>query len=192
MASRREQWHRVLACGLVAVLGLGAVGCGEDADPADRGSTGDGASASDGDDGQSASASDDDSGCDIVGASSADPTTSVEISLTDYAVAAVPQEVPAGPTEMVVANDGRIWHELIVVRVDGESGALALDPFGGADETQIPEDDIVGKVREFLAGTTCTATFDLAPGSYALICNLVDDGSNPHYSQGMHTGFTVT
>lgn len=190
MAPRGEQWQRVLAAGLGAVLGLGLVlvGCGEDADPGARASAG-------GHDGRSESAArEDDSGCDVVGGSSGSDgaATPVEISLTDYAITAVPQEVPAGPTEMVVANAGRIWHEVIVVRVDGDPGALPLGPFGGVDEAQIPEDDIVGKVLEFLAGTTCTATFDLAPGRYALICNVVDDGSNPHYTRGMYTGFTVT
>jgi hypothetical protein len=167
------------------MLSLSAVGCGPDSDEGASGreSPGEGTSASGvGDD-----------GCDVDGGVAEDDAdTTVEVSLTDYGVSARPPEVPAGATELVVANDGRIWHELAVVRFDGDPGALPLDQFGGADETQIPEEAIVGKIREFLAGTTCRATFDLEPGRYALICNLVDDGSNPHYSQGMYTGFTVT
>jgi hypothetical protein len=176
-----------VAVGLLAMLGLSAMGCGPDSD--------DEASGRDSPGEDTSPSATDDEGCDVdggVAADDAEPETSVEVSLTDYGVSAQPPEVPAGATELVVANDGRIWHELAVVRFDGDPGALPLDQFGGADETRIPEEAIVGKVREFLAGTTCRATFDLEPGRYALICNLVDDGSNPHYSQGMYTGFTVT
>ena len=64
-------------------------------------------------------------------------------------------------------------------------------PAGGADQAKF-HDDEVGRIFDFVANTTCTARFDLEPGRYALICNLVDDGFNPHYSQGMSTTLTVT
>ena len=53
-------------------------------------------------------------------------------------------------------------------------------------------DDEVGRIFDFVANTSCTARFDLEPGTYALICNLVDDGFSPHYPQGMYAELTVT
>jgi hypothetical protein len=186
---------RAVAAGMAVVVGLGATaaGCGGDGGE-DDGASDRGLSSSGGRGGGEEAAAGDagDEACDVVGGSSAEADTSVEVAMREYAVTAAPEQVPAGRVELVTANDGRIWHELMVVRVDGDPGALALDQFGGADETVIPEEDVVGKIREFLAGTTCRATFDLAPGRYALICNLVDDGSNPHYSQGMYAALTVT
>jgi hypothetical protein len=190
--SSRGAWPRLTAAtGLAVLLGLGVVptACGSDDDP---GSGSLGAADAGSRDERSETTEDEDDGCDVVGASRSEPDSSVELTLNEYVIGAEPQQVAAGTVELVANNEGRIWHEVIVVRHDGDPGAFPLGPFGGADETQIPEDAIVGKLREFLAGTTCTASFDLAPGSYALICNLVDDGSNPHYDQGMYTGLTVT
>jgi hypothetical protein len=184
----RGTWPRLaVAAGLVVLLGMVPAACGSDDEPRSE-SLG----AADAGSGDERSATTEDDGCDVVGASRSEPDSSVELTLNEYVIGAEPQQVPAGTVELVANNEGRIWHEVIVVRHDGDPAAFPLGPFGGADETQIPEDAIVGKLREFLAGTTCAASFDLAPGSYALICNLVDDGSNPHYDQGMYIALTVT
>jgi plastocyanin len=186
----RRRGTGAVVAGLLALLSLAPSACGSDGD---QESAGEGLSSSDGGGERSETTPASEEACDLRGADAdAEATTSVEVSLTEYAVATQPATVPAGPVELVVANDGRIWHELVVVRTEADPGALPVDAYGGADEAQIPEQDIVGKVLEFLAGTTCRATFDLEPGRYALICNLVDDGSNPHYTQGMYGALTVT
>lgn len=185
-----EMWSRrvvvVLVVGLLGVAGL--TGCGSDG-PEDG--DGDGEAASD------RSSSTDDAEavepeCEARSATDEEPASTVELALGEYSVAPSSAEVPAGPIELVAANEGTIWHEIIVVRHDADSGSIPLNSAGGADLDQLPENAEVGRMLNFMAGTTCRATFDLEPGRYALICNLVDDGFNPHYSQGMHVSLTVT
>jgi hypothetical protein len=132
----------------------------------------------------------DSSGCDAQGASTAEPDSTVTVKLAEFSVHATPDAVPAGTIELVAENQGSIFHELVVVRWDGDPGKLPLNQAGGADQTKF-RDDIVGRIDDFQAHSTCRASFDLDPGRYALICNLVDDGFTPHYSQGMYTAFTV-
>jgi hypothetical protein len=130
------------------------------------------------------------SGCDVDGAvDDAEPVASVEATLSEYAIGLSPAgRTPAGAVELVARNVGLVDHELTVLRFDGDSGSLRLNVVGGAE---LPDGAEVGKIWSFPPGSTCAATFDLAPGRYALICNVVDDGTNPHYSHGMHVSFEV-
>lgn len=132
-------------------------------------------------------------GCDVDGAvdGGTEPGASVELALSEFAFGLSQASAPAGPVELVARNDGRIAHEVVVVRFDGDPGAIALNPVGGADTSTLGDGAEVGKIWSFEPGATCRATFDLAPGRYALICNVVDDGTNPHYPQGMHAGFVA-
>jgi hypothetical protein len=129
-------------------------------------------------------------GCDAQGTSTSEPDTTVTVKLAEFSVHATPDAVPAGTIGFVAENQGSIFHELVVVRWDGDPGKLPLNDAGGADQTKFKE-DIVGRIDDFMAHKTCRVSFDLDPGRYALICNLVDDGFTPHYSQGMYTAFTV-
>jgi plastocyanin len=186
---------RLALAGLVAVAGLlvsaALAGCGSD-DP--ESADGDGSGRGGGDRSSSTGESDAaaESGCEARGTTTEEPATTVEVALDEYSIQPSTAEVPAGPVELVVANDGLIFHELVVVRHDGDPGSIPLNAAGAADLEQLDEEAEVGRLLDFMANSTCRATFDLAPGHYALLCNLVDDGFNPHYSQGMHTTFTVT
>jgi hypothetical protein len=185
-------WGRgPVAVGLVMVLGLGLLGCGSDGDD-DGGGGAAGrldSSGQGGSEGETATTRD--PNCDGRGWSDAEPTSSVDVSMAEYTLTATPAEVPAGTVELSAANEGTLFHELVVVRWDGDPGSLPLNSAGGADQPQF-RDAEVGRIFDFTAHVTCTARFDLEPGTYALICNLVDDGFNPHYSQGMATELTVT
>ena len=129
-------------------------------------------------------------GCDVDGAApDAEPVASVEATLTEYGIGLSPASAPAGAVELVAENVGLVDHELTVVRFDGDPGALPLNVVGGAELSELPDGAEVGKIWSFPPGETCKATFDLAPGRYALICNVVDDGTNPHYGHGMHVAF---
>ena len=165
--------------GALAVLGLSVAGCGDD-DDSDRLI----------DDPTTTTAAAET--CKVDQGATTDPaTTSVDVALEEYTVAATPAEAPAGTIELVATNNGRIPHELVVVRWDEDPGAIPLNPVGGADR-QVLGDAVRGRIRSFAVGETCRGTVDLEPGTYVLICNLVDDGANPHYAQGMHTPFVVT
>ena len=63
----------------------------------------------------------------------------------------------------------------------------------------------VGEIANVAAGTSRTHVFDLAPGSYVVFCNLVDQMghgnmmggmgggmAHVHFDLGMHTTFNVT
>jgi len=197
MPSRGERGRTVAVVGLVIVLALGATACGADGD--DEGAAG-GASGETGGFGDSDSGGNSDAGgaettldpnCDGRGWSDAGPTASVDVTMEEYTLTASPTEVAAGTVEITADNEGHLFHELVVVRWDGDPGALPQNDAGGADQMQFRQDE-VGRIFDFVAGSGCTARFDLEPGTYALICNLVDDGFNPHYSQGMFARLTVT
>lgn len=167
---------------LLAVLGVSAlllIACGDDGDTTSPPST-------------TATTVEDGGGCEVdLGATTDGATTTVDVALSEYAVDAAPASVPAGTVEFSATNDGMIAHELVVVRWDGDPADIPLNPVGGADR-QVLGDAIRGRIRLFPSGETCAGTVDLEPGRYALICNAVDDGTSPHFSQGMHTSFTVT
>jgi len=86
-------------------------------------------------------------------------------------------------------------HEMVVLRTDLDPAALPVDKDGKADEEA---DGItsIGETGDVAVGETKEASFDLAPGKYVLICNIVQtepDGSiEAHYKVGMRTAFTVT
>ena len=188
MPFRHGGGRAVAAAGLVVALVLGAVGCGEDGDAA-----GSQSSTSGGDDGGGKGGTETtlDPNCDGRGWSDAEPTGSVAVTMDEFTLAASPAEVAAGTVAITADNQGNLFHELVVVHWDGAPGALPLNDAGGADQMQF-RDDEVGRIFDFVANTSCTARFDLEPGTYALICNLVDDGFSPHYSQGMYAELTVT
>jgi hypothetical protein len=184
---------------VVLALALGAVACGSDGDGGSGGGGGgsDGAagrldsSDAGGGDGGDATETTQDPNCDGRGWSDAEPTAQVDVAMAEYSLTATPAAVPAGTIELTADNEGHLFHELVVVKWDGDPAGLPRNDAGGADQMQF-RDAEVGRIFDFVANTSCAASFDLEPGSYALICNLVDDGFNPHYSQGMYTTFTVT
>lgn len=182
---------------LAPVLVLALPGCGDDG-----GSTGGREGAADrlsgstttGDEPGGAGDDDGDPACDVDGAvtdAGVEPVASVDVTLSEFAFSLSRDTAPSGPVELVARNIGLIAHEVTVVRYDGDPGSFPLSPVGGADTSGLPDGAEVGKVWSFEPDVTCRATFDLAPGRYVLLCNVVDDGTNPHYSQGMHTAFEV-
>lgn len=164
----------IRAVGLCAVLLVAA--CGEDGDD-DAAATTTTTTVAD--------------GCELEGASSEAAATTVEVTLAEYTITAVPDAVPAGPTGLAVANTGLTFHELAVVRYDGDPAAFPLNPVGGVDEAQLPPGAVVGRFRPLAGNVSCQGTLDLDPGRYVLLCNLVDDGSSAHYARRMYSVFTV-
>jgi outer membrane murein-binding lipoprotein Lpp len=194
MGSRRR---RPLTLLVVVLAGALVAGCGGDDDSDDATSANTTINAhDDAADTTDTTASDEDE-CRVEGAAEESPATpaatTVQVALGDYTVVPQPDAVPAGTVELAAANGSTlVRHELEVVRFDGDPATLPRNFVGGADESQLPDGAVVGKIRVFDPGQTCRATFDLAPGAYVLLCNLVDDGSTPHYGAGMFTRFTVT
>jgi hypothetical protein len=123
-------------------------------------------------------------------AATSDATIAVE--LKEWAVLPARADVPAGTVTFEARNTGEDAHELVVVRAtDPASLPLAAD--GTVDEEKLPEGAFVGEIEAFPAKQTCPGTFELAAGSYALFCNLLEteaDGAKEnHYANGMRTRF---
>jgi uncharacterized cupredoxin-like copper-binding protein len=99
---------------------------------------------------------------------------------SEYAMTPVPAEVSAGTVTFELTNDGKLMHEMVVIKTDKGAANLAL-PNGEADES-----DAVDEVADLPAGESATLELDLDAGTYALVCNLPG-----HYAAGMYADFTV-
>ena len=116
----------------------------------------------------------------------------VDVTLREWEVAvASPPE--AGAVTFEATNRGEETHELVVVRTDDPSGLPVTE--GRVDEDALPEGAFLGEVEGLLAGDTCSLTFEVPAGTYALFCNIVereDDGElESHFEQGMVTTVEV-
>ncbi|WP_062304855.1 cupredoxin domain-containing protein [Demequina subtropica] len=89
--------------------------------------------------------------------------TVVDVSATEYAFAASATDVPAGPVELVLTNDGAMGHDLV----------LEGDP-GGATAVIEP-------------GETDSFEVTLEPGTYTLYCSVGD-----HRTRGMEIEITAS
>jgi iron uptake system component EfeO len=121
-------------------------------------------------------------------------STTVTVSLHEYAIEATPLSAPAGNVQFKVTNRGGLAHEFVVVRLNG--AALVTAPDGSAVEDEIPEADAFGELEDLERGDTASLRAkNLRPGTYRLFCNIVDqaDGTTlSHYAKGMTTEFTVS
>jgi hypothetical protein len=120
----------------------------------------------------------------------------VSVTLQEWAVIPAQSSVGAGSVTFEVKNDGPEHpHELMVIRTDLAPDALPTMQDGAVDE-EGEGIEVIGEIEEFPVGETRSATFDLDPGSYALVCNVMPEGAHgedvgPHYEMGMFAAFTV-
>jgi uncharacterized cupredoxin-like copper-binding protein len=133
-------------------------------------------------------------GCGSDSKSSADDGSGTTVTLTDYKMAPAPQSVKAGDVKITAVNNGKLKHEIVVVRADAVS-ALPKKSDGTVDEEKISESDKQGEVEDVEVGATKSATLKLTPGNYVLFCNIVN-GQAPstisHFQKGMSSTLTVT
>lgn len=116
----------------------------------------------------------------------------VDVRLTEWMIHLDPERVPAGTVEMHVENAGEEEHELLIVQ--GTVGDLPTDEHGALVEDELPEGAVVGEVEGVPAGEACDATFDLEPGTYAFVCNIVhehDGEIEAHLAEGMAAQVTI-
>ncbi|HEX6208019.1 MAG TPA: hypothetical protein VF058_06615 [Actinomycetota bacterium] len=141
----------------------------------------------------------------------------VDVTLQEWSVVAGQDSVAAGPVTFNVTNEGPDHpHELVVIRTDLDPAELPTTDEGAVDE-EGEGIEVIGEIEEFPPGETHDATFDLEPGSYVLVCNVVavagehgegheeeeemmeEEGEHEgmeemeiHYMLGMRAPFTVT
>ena len=122
----------------------------------------------------------------------------VDVTLQEWAVIPAQDSVEAGSVTFDVNNEGPDHpHELVVIRTDLAPDALPTMPEGMVDE-EGEGIEVIGEIEEFPPGETRSATFDLDPGSYVLVCNVSGHeggehggGGEIHYEMGMFAAFTV-
>jgi uncharacterized cupredoxin-like copper-binding protein len=112
----------------------------------------------------------------------------VEVELGEWFVRPTPASVPAGMVQFNARNVGQVEHELIVLKTDLQPDAL---PKRAEDQTRVDEDasgELIGEIEpdELGPGEEASATYNLQPGAYVLLCNLP-----AHYELGMFVGFSV-
>ncbi len=121
-----------------------------------------------------------------------DRTSFVDVALTEWEVTSELTSVPAGLVRFTATNAGALSHELVIIRTDLPPNQLPTKEDGSVDENSL---QVIGRVRTVAPGDFERATLTLGPGSYALICNIVDaqgGESRSYYELGMHTAFAVS
>lgn len=118
--------------------------------------------------------------------------TQVNVQLAEWSITPDVDTVAAGEVYFLADNAGAEPHELVVIRSD-----LAPERLPTGDDGGVPEDevDMIGEIEPFAAGSQASVAFNLEPGSYLLICNVVEEEESgeleSHYQEGMRTAFTV-
>jgi len=112
-----------------------------------------------------------------------------ESSATEMFIQLSAAQAPAGKVTFFVTNTGKETHEFVVMQTDTPAANFPLTGFEG-EKDRFNEDTVgvnVGETGDVPAGESKTLAITLAPGHYALVCNLPG-----HYRMGMHQDFTVT
>ena len=115
-------------------------------------------------------------------------TQTVQVELENYKFTPADISVPAGIVTFEVTNKGSEDHELAFLP---GGGPVPTDSDGMPDEAAL-ESAGAFELAAFPAGQSCNATYDLAPGTYALFCLVKSDDGMTHYSKGMKATLTVT
>ena len=119
-------------------------------------------------------------------ATSAPPQpTTVDVTLQEWAVLPATTTIKAGAVTFNAKNVGpEDAHELVILKTDLGARDLPTGADGKVDESASGIETI-GEIEEFAVGETKSGTFQLAPGTYVFICNIVDAEGDAHYVKGM-------
>ena len=113
----------------------------------------------------------------------------VAVSLQQWSISSATTVVPAGTITFDVTNKGTMPHEFVVLSTDTPAANFPIASFEG-EPNRFDEDTAgtnVGETGDMNPTATKSITMALAPGHYALVCNLPG-----HYGLGMHVDFTVS
>lgn len=130
------------------------------------------------------------------------PEPDVVLEMTDeLAYIVTPDPIPAGPQLWEMTNTGmHSAHHVVMVTVpEGTTGEQIVDEFASlmagtppAGEPLLAQMVGVGYAALQSGGQTTWNAFDLAPGSYAVVCFIIDPVTGrPHVIDGMATVFAV-
>ena len=125
------------------------------------------------------------------GSSDKGSTPDVSVRMSEWLWEPSVSTVKAGDVVIEANNVGGAEHEVIVV-AGSDPKAFATKADGSIDEEKIDEAAKMGEIEHVAASSTKNGTFALMPGTYVVMCNLVDAAGNAHFAKGMVTTLTVT
>jgi hypothetical protein len=114
-----------------------------------------------------------------------------DVTGEEFSFDGVPTEVAAGTVAFEFSNQGELEHDMAVFRIDDSVHAsvgelLQLPP------SQAQTILTFSNAAHAASGAVNTSIADLAPGRYAVVCLVaLEDGSQPHFTEGMFTEFRV-
>jgi hypothetical protein len=126
--------------------------------------------------------------CTGLGAAGAGATTA-DVSLIEWDIKG-PATVKAGKVTFNIKNTGSNKHEMALIKGDSFD-ALPKAANGAVDETKLEADALLGRTEKLDGNKSCSATVDLAPGKYVMVCNIAF-GAISHAAKGQKFNFEVT
>jgi hypothetical protein len=129
-----------------------------------------------------------------LGCGSSTDVGKVNVTLSDGSIITDPPTIPKGTVEFTLKNNGQKTHDLVILRTNIPPDQLPTKSDGSVN-TDAADITLEHTVDAIDSGDTTGRTFQMEPGTYVLISNLVDDNNGTktaQYGQGMHTSFTVT
>ena len=125
--------------------------------------------------------------------------TSLNIDIREWNLTLDKEKIEAGPVKVIAINEGKEEHELVLIKFkDGmtmATGRIPVGRHGEIEEDGMSFGHIVGEIEDLEPGDKKKASFDLEPGRYAIVCNMLErepDGTmEAHYSMGMHALLVV-
>lgn len=99
------------------------------------------------------------------------------------------QPIPAGPVVFRINNDGRLKHELFLLRLPKDlKGTLDEQLHRKEQRVALP----VASTLPRLPRQSSTFAVDLSPGRYGLVCFIKDEDGEQHALKGMNAEFTAS
>ena len=117
----------------------------------------------------------------------------IGVELQEFAVVPDENSAEAGEVTFELENTGEETHEFVVIKTDLGATELPTAEDGSVDEEGSGM-EVIDEVEDIPAGESEELTLDLDAGSYALICNIVEEEEGEpeaHYAEGMRADFTV-
>lgn len=111
--------------------------------------------------------------------------TKVSVLEKEMEIQLSPATVPAGEIEFIAKNEGKIPHEMVVIKTDLPLDKLPLKN-GRLDEDKAGQK--IGEIEsdELKSGANKSLRLKLAPGKYLIQCNIPG-----HFTSGMKAQLTV-
>ena len=118
----------------------------------------------------------------------------LEVTLTEWSVDTDVDSLPEGPITFDIENAGEREHELLIVRTNTPGAELPTEDDGSVNE-DAAEVDVQHDIDDIEDGDKTSRSYTLDPGSYVLLCNIVEDidgVETSHFAEGMWVEFTIT